>query len=252
MVQDAEMMSNTNQEARGTHHVPFANNNQTYNSPRMRAANQSSSIPARLQLSPSPQFNPNLHPPALPNLSHGGTPGGSPITASDIGQDSTAFASSSPYLRATKSAVDTAVSVERERIMKLEEEEASYTTIEEFKVALRRERLYSKHLVTELAALKSVAVASTLEAEVNEEGRINCLMRRLDGLQKEKGRIIVELEREEEMLTNTLQKKLNQVRREKESLEQQIEREHLVNARLRAAASSTADMPDAILEEIDN
>lgn len=254
MVQDAEMMSNNNQEARGTHHVPFANNNnQTYNSPRMRAANQSSSIPARLQLSPSPQFNPNLHPPALPNLSLGGTPGGSPIPkASDIGQDSTAFASSSPYLRATKSAVDTAVSVERERIMKLEEEEASYTTIEEFKVALRRERLYSKHLVTELAALKSVAVASTLEAEVNEEGRINCLMRRLDGLQKEKGRIIVELEREEEMLTNTLQKKLNQVRREKESLEQQIEREHLVNARLRAAASSTADMPDAIVEEIDN
>jgi hypothetical protein len=289
MVQDAEMMSNTNQDARGTHHVPFANNNQTYNSPRMRAANQSSSIPARLQLSPSPQFNPNLHPPALPNLSLGGTPGGSPIPkASDIGQDSTAFASSSPYLRATKSAVDTAVSVERERIMKLEEEEASYTTIEEFKVALRRERLYSKHLVTELAALKSVAVASTLEAEVIEEGRINCLMRRLDGLQKEKGRIIVELEREEEMvsfpyfllsslysesytqyccdkflflillfifntqLTNTLQKKLNQVRREKESLEQQIEREHLVNARLRAAASSTADMPDAIVEEIDN
>ncbi len=53
-------------------------------------------------------------------------------------------------------------------------------------------------------------------------------------------------------LTNTLQKKLNQVRREKESLEQQIEREHLVNARLRAAASSTTDMPDAIVEEIDN
>lgn len=53
-------------------------------------------------------------------------------------------------------------------------------------------------------------------------------MRRLDGLQKEKGRIIVELEREEEMLTNTLQKKLAVVRREKALLEKQIERERKV------------------------
>ena len=67
-------------------------------------------------------------------------------------------------------------------------------------MALKRERQYSKRLVGELAALKSVAVTSTLEAEINEEGRINCLMRRLDILQKEKGRIIVELEREEEMV----------------------------------------------------
>ena len=48
--------------------------------------------------------------------------------------------------------------------------------------------------------MKSTAVASQAEAEVFEEGRINCLMRRLDSLQKEKGRIIVELEREEEMV----------------------------------------------------
>jgi len=102
----------------------------------------------------------------------------------------------------------------------------------EYKAALKKERRYSKNLVGELAALKSVAVTSTLEAEINEEGRINCLMRRLDVLQKEKGRIIVELEREEEMLTNTLQKKLNGVRREKEELERQIEKEHLIKARL--------------------
>lgn len=59
-------------------------------------------------------------------------------------------------------------------------------------------------------------------------------MRRLQCLQKEKGRIIVELEREEEMLTNSLQKKLNEVRREKALLEQQIEREHSANTDLRS------------------
>lgn len=143
-------------------------------------------------------------------------------------------------MRATKSAVDTALANERDRIKALElQEEESFTSsgsgtvsIKQYKMALKRERQYSKRLVGELAALKSVAVTSTLEAEINEEGRINCLMRRLDILQKEKGRIIVELEREEEMLTNTLQKKLNEVRREKAELERQIEKEHMLKARL--------------------
>lgn len=111
-------------------------------------------------------------------------------------------------MRATKSAVDTALANERDRIKALElQEEESFTSsgsgtvsIKQYKMALKRERQYSKRLVGELAALKSVAVTSTLEAEINEEGRINCLMRRLDILQKEKGRIIVELEREEEMV----------------------------------------------------
>jgi predicted nuclease with TOPRIM domain len=61
---------------------------------------------------------------------------------------------------------------------------------------------------------------------------MNGLMRRLDTVQREKGRIIVELEREEEMLTNTLQRRLNEVRKEKALLEQQIEREHEEQARL--------------------
>jgi hypothetical protein len=148
------------------------------------------------------------------------------------GDQDPAFYTSSPYLRATKSAVDTALANERDRIKHLEAQEATFSTVEELKAALKKERQHSKHIVGELAALKSVAVASTLEAEVCEEGRINCLMRRLDILQKEKGRIIVELEREEEMLTNTLQKKLNEVRREKAELEKQIEREHMLKVKL--------------------
>ena len=68
------------------------------------------------------------------------------------------------------------------------------------RLALRRERQHSQRLAGDLAALWSSAVQSQAEAEVNEENRINGLMRRLDRVQREKGRIIVELEREEEMV----------------------------------------------------
>ena len=181
-------------------------------------------VPTRFHLTPnsvppSPPFHPSIHTshihgtPFVPNLNI--APPGSPLHANindyDYGDDRTdpAFGSSSPYMRATKSAVDTALANERDRIKSLElQEQESFASgnttgtvsIEQYKMALKRERQYSRRLVGELAALKSVAVTSTLEAEINEEGRINCLMRRLDILQKEKGRIIVELEREEEMV----------------------------------------------------
>lgn len=136
-----------------------------------------------------------------PHHQHLPIPPGSPILSNDFELNDPNCCPSSPYVKASKSAVETALVNERERIKILEEEEANYTTIEEFKAALKKERQYSKNIVSELAALKSIAVTSTLEAEIHEEGRINCLMRRLDILQKEKGRIIVELEREEEMVS---------------------------------------------------
>lgn len=220
-----------------------------------------SSIPIRFHIPPSPPLNATMysshqmprHAPAVPNLSIGTVPGSPvPTMTSDVGQDLAFASSSSPYIRATTSAIDNALSNERDRISKLEQHEAHFETIEEFKVALRKERHHSKQLVMELAELKSIAVASTLEAEVHEEGRINCLMRRVDGLKKEKGRIIVELEREEEMLTNTLQKKLNLVRKEKENLEEQIEREHMENARLRATVTNGPGGSGTIIEEMDD
>ncbi len=218
MAHDAEGKSN-NQELRTYQNVNMPIAYSPVRSPPGSGRPRTNSIPTRLQISPSPPFRPSLgisinynpHPsvPVVPNLSIGsahnipvpGSPVLTPLASSDIGQDSSIFANSSPYLRATKSAVDNAIANERDRIASLEEQEAGYTTIEQFKIALKKERQHSRHLVTELAGLKSIAVASTLEAEVNEEGRINCLMRRLDGLQKEKGRIIVELEREEEMVS---------------------------------------------------
>jgi len=127
--------------------------------------------------------------------------------------------------------VEHALEAERLRVKDLELREGDMDAAE-LRGALRRERKHSQRLAADLAALWSSAVQSQAEAEVCEENRINGLMRRLDRVQREKGRIIVELEREEEMLTNTLQKKLNEVRREKALLEQQIEREHEEQARL--------------------
>lgn len=97
--------------------------------------------------------------------------------------------------------MDSAMAAERARIKELEKKESEADlTVEDLKLILKRERSRSSKLVGELAAMKSMSVASQAEAEIGEEGRINGLMRRLDCLQKEKGRIIVELEREEEMV----------------------------------------------------
>mmetsp|Transcript_21777 Transcript_21777/g.33232 ORF Transcript_21777/g.33232 Transcript_21777/m.33232 type:complete len:290 (+) Transcript_21777:171-1040(+) len=138
-----------------------------------------------------------------------------------------------PIRDAKRTAMEAAVQMERARAKDLEAQEKNMTA-EELRVALKRERAHSSKLAADLAALKSLAVSSQAEAEAHEEGRINGLMRRLEMLHHEKGRIIVELEREEEMLTNTLQKKLNEVRREKAQLEQVIEREQLSHLALKA------------------
>ena len=65
---------------------------------------------------------------------------------------------------------------------------------------LKRERQRMFRFVADLAKLRNAAVQCQAEAEIHEEGRINGLMRRLESLQIEKGRIIIELEREEEMV----------------------------------------------------
>lgn len=140
----------------------------------------------------------------------------------------------SSHHSSTKAVIDAAMAQERQRAKDMESSEQQFREISQFQHALKQERSYSAKLAGELAALRSAAVASHSEAEAHEEGRINGLMRRLDGLQREKGRIIIELEREEEMLTNTLQKKLNEVRREKAQLEKQIQREHSFNSELQS------------------
>lgn len=124
----------------------------------------------------------------------------SPVT----GHHATNIANSSipllpPEPSETQRAMEAAVAKERERAKSLEEEELNMTA-DELRAVLKRERHRTGRIAADLAAMKATAVHAQLEAEVIEEGRINGLMRRLDTLQQEKGRIIVELEREEEMV----------------------------------------------------
>lgn len=160
--------------------------------------------------------------------------------------------------------MEVALQAERVRNKALEQEEVDLGA-DELKHVLKRERNRMAKMAADLAKLKQAAVLCQAEAEIHEEGRINGLMRRLENLQLEKGRIINELEREEEMvcncvcarsiyrcillevwiiqlahtfcyfvtkLTNTLQKKLNQVRGEKAQLEKIIEQEQLHHSHL--------------------
>lgn len=98
-----------------------------------------------------------------------------------------------------RKAMETAASVERQRTKELEIKEADLT-LEELRVVLKRERQRMGRIVGDLAAMRTVAGHSQLEAEVMEEGRVNSLMRKMDKIQEEKGRIILELENEEEMV----------------------------------------------------
>jgi hypothetical protein len=98
-----------------------------------------------------------------------------------------------------KAVVDAAMQQEKARAEELQALEMDMD-VDELKRALKKERAHSSRLAVDLATLRSAAVQSQADAEVHEEGRINGLMRRLEGLQQEKGRIIFELEREEEMV----------------------------------------------------
>eukprot|EP00548_Thalassiothrix_antarctica_P020316 CAMPEP_0194183210 /NCGR_PEP_ID=MMETSP0154-20130528/30404_1 /TAXON_ID=1049557 /ORGANISM="Thalassiothrix antarctica, Strain L6-D1" /LENGTH=218 /DNA_ID=CAMNT_0038900053 /DNA_START=260 /DNA_END=916 /DNA_ORIENTATION=- len=125
---------------------------------------------------------------------------------------------------AAKSAVENIMQEERLRRIHMETLETNMDA-DMLRTVLREERIRMSRVAAELAQLKSLAATSQLESEVVEEGRINSLMRRVEGLQQEKGKIVLELEREEEKLTNGLQRKLAKIMREKALLEQQIERE---------------------------
>ena len=127
--------------------------------------------------------------------------------------------------------MEAAVAAERMRARELEKEE-EIMTADELRAVLKKERRRTSKMAADLASFKMVshslssfvlsekisrvqlilillyafvslqaAVELQSEAEVIEEGRINGLMRRLDNMQQEKGRIILDLEREEEMVS---------------------------------------------------
>ncbi|KAG0268453.1 hypothetical protein DFQ27_006681 [Actinomortierella ambigua] len=68
-------------------------------------------------------------------------------------------------------------------------------------------------------------------AEQEEENISNRLLKRISGLKKEKGELMLQVEQEEEYLTQTLQKKLQQLQKEKIDMENALEQEqeYIVN-----------------------
>lgn len=104
-----------------------------------------------------------------------------------------------PEISVQRKAMEAACAAERTRAKALEEEELQMTA-DALRAVLKKERLRTGKIQADLASLRSGTVEQQLQAEVLEEGRVNYLMRRMDALQEEKGRIIVELEREEEMV----------------------------------------------------
>lgn len=120
-------------------------------------------------------------------------------TASDNPQSSLPL--HPPEIIEQRRAMEAAAAKERQRAKKLEEEEMDLSA-DQLREILKRERHRTAKIQADLASLRFGTVQQQLEAEVIEEGRINGLMRRLDMLQEEKGRIIVELEREEGLFTD--------------------------------------------------
>jgi hypothetical protein len=95
-----------------------------------------------------------------------------------------------------RQAVEAVLAAERIRTKTCEEEE-SFLTADELRTILKRERTRASKLQGELTSLRYSSGRQQQRSEVLEEGRINGLMRRMDVLQEEKGRIMDELEREE-------------------------------------------------------
>lgn len=120
---------------------------------------------------------------------------------------------------------------EKSRIASLTEHEAqNYTTIDEYKHALSRERRHSTSLAMELAQYKFLTRYTSCNVhsadEIDEERRINSLIKNIDNMKRnmndEKCRVVMELEREEERIINGLMMRLEEVKKEKMLLETQI------------------------------
>eukprot|EP00980_Cylindrotheca_fusiformis_P009878 scaffold2186_cov113-Cylindrotheca_fusiformis.AAC.6 len=185
-----------------------------HNTAAMNHRARAKSLGAEPLLMPQSPLSSFRHIPLSPRLNSAGA---SPSTSASSLKEP-------PRISETQKMVEHAVQEERKRSKEMEKDELNMSA-DELRAVLKQERRRMSTFAADLARLKSAAVQCQAESEIHEERCINGLMRRLDSLQAEKGRLVIELEREEEMLTNTLQKKLNQVRNEKAALEKKIENE---------------------------
>ncbi|CAG8812683.1 20706_t:CDS:2, partial [Racocetra persica] len=103
--------------------------------------------------------------------------------------------------------------------------------IKNLKFELEMEQGHVNILRHDNQMLRQMTVDMHVSAEQEEEYISNKLLKRISGLKKEKGELLLQVEQEEEYLTNTLQKKLNQLQKEKIDMENALEQEqeYIVN-----------------------
>jgi len=99
------------------------------------------------------------------------------------------------------------------------------TELKKLKFQLEMEQGHVNILRHDNQMLRQMTVNMSAIAEQEEEYISNKLLKRISGLKKEKGELLVQVEQEEEYLTNTLQKKLTQLQKEKIDMENALEQE---------------------------
>ncbi|EJK49335.1 hypothetical protein THAOC_31801 [Thalassiosira oceanica] len=136
------------------------------------------------------------------------------------------------FAKLVKEELNKTMERERERASALVARETeNYTTVDEYKHALARERRYSATLSLELTHYKFLTKYTSCNvhtaAEINEEARINSIIRNVDNmkhsLEKEKARAVMEVECEEEKIVNRLMERLQEVTKEKRLLEEKLQ-----------------------------
>ncbi|ORX58713.1 hypothetical protein DM01DRAFT_1381388 [Hesseltinella vesiculosa] len=98
-------------------------------------------------------------------------------------------------------------------------------TIKKLEFDIEMEQGHVNILRHDNQSLKQLTVNMTALAEQEEEYISNKLLKRISGLKKEKGELLMQVEQEEEYMTNMLQKKLNRLQKEKVDLENALEQE---------------------------
>ncbi|KAF9360938.1 hypothetical protein BGX26_006932 [Mortierella sp. AD094] len=113
----------------------------------------------------------------------------------------------------------------------LERQKEYENTIKKLRHEVDVERGHATILRHDNQVLRQMKANMHAVAEQEEENISNRLLKRISGLKKEKGELMLQVEQEEEYLTKTLQKKLSQLQKEKIDMENALEQEqeYIVN-----------------------
>ncbi|KAI9240465.1 MAG: hypothetical protein BYD32DRAFT_156019 [Podila humilis] len=113
----------------------------------------------------------------------------------------------------------------------LEKQKQHETLIKRLRHEVDVERGHATILRHDNQVLRHMKANMHAVAEQEEENISNRLLKRISGLKKEKGELMLQVEQEEEYLTKTLQKKLSQLQKEKIDMENALEQEqeYIVN-----------------------